>query len=87
MGEIAEELDAELRAAMATTTMGQFVLEHDMLPPHTAPSAEETMTMLLQYQRVLGELLLRLAREVDELKADAGVKPGVAGQGDAPLES
>ena len=87
MGEIAEELDAELRAAMATTTMGQFLLEHDMLPPHTAPSTEETMTMLLQYQRILGELLLRLAREVDELKADAGVKPGVAAQGDAPLES
>ncbi len=68
MGEIAEELDAELRAAMATTPMGQFVLEHDMLPPHTAPSVEQTMMMLLEYQRVLGELLLRLAREVDELK-------------------
>jgi hypothetical protein len=84
MGEIAEELDAELRAAMAASPMGRFMLEHDMLPPRTAPGTEETLTMILEYQRVLGELLVRLAAEVDDLKARAGppraarVAPGQA---------
>jgi hypothetical protein len=92
MGEMAEELDAELRAAMGMSAVGQFMLEHEMLPPRTAPANDETILMLLEYQRVLGELLVRLANEVDDLKSrldDRGAAPvpaDLVGDGDGPVQ-
>ena len=53
---------------MATTPIGQILMEQGKLPPRNEPLIEETLTTLLEHQRTLGEILVRLAFEIDQLR-------------------
>jgi hypothetical protein len=68
MGELADEVAAKLEATMATTPIGQILFEKGQLPPRDNLLIEETLTTLLEYQRALGEVVVKVAYEVDQLR-------------------
>lgn len=68
MGELEQEIAAKLEASLATTPSGQYLIEHGQMPPRDDPLIEETLTTLLEFQRTLGEVAVRLAHEIDKLR-------------------
>jgi hypothetical protein len=68
MGELADEVVARLEASWVTTPLGQILLEKGKLPPREELLIEETLTTVLEHQRVLGEILVHIANEIDKLR-------------------